>query len=112
MVVCVWTSLIVSLTWVAVQFIITKLNSNSILVTLNSRMTINADPFSRRARNLGRLPHLAYPLRSQTMGMGHINIAKTQVTHAETGEGGDHNSMTSQIERNSICLLNISSKSP
>jgi len=103
-----------TLLWLSIHHIVTKLNSNSILITLNSRHNANSDPFSRHTRGrLGNQPRLR-PNLSSIMGLGKINVAtsKSTVSDGSTLTIGDRSSLASQIEQNEICLLELSKRGP
>jgi len=101
-----------TLLWLSIHHIVTKLNSNSILITLNSRHNANSDPFSRHNRGrLGNQPRLR-PTLSSIMGLGKINVATNKITVSDESTTGDRSSLASQIEQNEICLLELSKRGP
>lgn len=95
-----------NLIWIAVQFIVTKTNSNSILLTLNSRLVVNTEMRSPTANTRSHLRNLHF---SNRMPAHNLAIAKTQVTET-TGEEGYNGagSWSSQLDSNEICLVELS----
>jgi len=90
--------------WLAMHFIITKTNSNSILVTLNSRQSLSTDPtIALRHRHRSRIP------RHPTKGpkMENITVNTTEITHREPY---DRSSLTSRFEDSEIGLVGMKLK--
>lgn len=94
-----------NLIWLAMHFIITKTNSNSILVTLNSRHSLSTDPTIALRHQHSR------PIRpSQMPRVENIVVDKTEVTHREHFAPYDRSSLTSQFEDSDIGLAAITAK--